>query len=134
MKKIAVFLIAMLTLISCKEKLNSNTTSAVTSKDAPQLRTFKGEFIYLADAAVLKVDNIMYSVEIDEKMHQLQTIIAPKKSNEFDMIEVIIKGEVKARPTGEEGWPHIITIKEIVKILDKTGDEPIQIKNAPATN
>ena len=131
MKKI-IFVIALSTaFISCKnseEKAPAETTPAVETESVidnegrPNI-LYKGEFIYLTDGAVLKGENFIFGVKLNEKAFELSKMVAPIKKDEFDMIPVIVKGIVEKNPAegaGETVWPEIITIKKIVEV----GKEP----------
>lgn len=97
-------------------------------------QTLKGEFIYLADAAVFKGDNFIYGVTLDEKMHELAQKVAPKKREEFDMIPVVINGIVQPKEKGAEGWDEIVTITEILEINEPTSEGSIKIEGDQASN
>lgn len=121
MKNLLLLAIAITAFISCKETPASNQVAA-------EFETLEGEFIYLADAAVLKGDTFIYGVTLDEKMHELATIIKPLQRDEFDMVPVIIKGELHSKAAGEEGWDEIVTIKEILEVKAPTGETPLKLE------
>ena len=130
MKKIILLTVLVLAMVSCKENAQTEENT-VAQKEQPteDMRTLKGEFIYLADAAVLNCGNKIYGVVIDAKMHELADQVAAKKNDEFDMVPVIIKGVVTPKTTTEEGWPEIVTIKEIVKVFEPTGESAVKIES-----
>ena len=97
-------------------------------------QTLKGEFIYLADAAVFKGDNFIYGVSLDDKMKELAGLVATKKRDEYDMVPVVINGVINPKPAGAEGWDEIVTIKEIIEINEPTGEGSIKIEGAQASN
>ena len=113
MKKITLLVALALLIFSCKNteekdpKLVSNETSD------SKISVYQGEFIYLADAAVLKGSNFIYGVTLDEMSVELAKQVEPVKKEEFDMVPVIVKGIVSKKPEGQEGWDEILTIKEI---------------------
>ncbi len=121
MKKIFLLLITTTVLIACKD-----TTTSV--KNTVNYDTLEGEFIYLDDAAVLKGDTFIYGVTLDDKMHELATIIKPLQRDEFDMVPVIIKGELHSKAAGEEGWDEIVTIKEILEVKAPVGEAPLKLE------
>ncbi|WP_405211092.1 hypothetical protein [Dokdonia sp. Asnod2-E02] len=121
MKKFLLLAIAITAFISCKETPASDQVAA-------EFETLEGEFIHLADAAVLKGDTFIYGVTLDEKMHELATIIKPLQRDEFDMVPVIIKGELHSKAAGEEGWDEIVTIKEILEVKAPTGETPLKLE------
>ncbi|MCH2490047.1 MAG: hypothetical protein MK211_07850 [Flavobacteriales bacterium] len=112
MRKLLLILVFSAVLWSCKETQNYD-----------ELPTYSGEYIYTEEGAVLKGNNYIYGVTLDETAKQLADSVAPIKKDEFDMIPVIVKGIVEKNPAegaGETVWPEIITIKKIVEV----GKEP----------
>lgn len=105
MKKAAVLIVLLLTVLSCKTENNDPV--------------YEGEFIYIADGAVLKGTNFIYGVTLDEMATTLAEKVSPVKENDYDMVPVTIKGKLGKNPlfveTGE-GWPEILTITEIVEV------------------
>lgn len=97
-------------------------------------QTIVGEFIYLSDAAVLKGDNFIYGVKIDQKTKELADLVASKQRDKFDMVPVTINGVIHPKPEGTEGWEEIITIKEILKIKEPTTEGSIKIEGAQTSN
>ncbi len=114
MRKIVFLLLPVLLFVSC----------ASENKD-PQ---YEGEFIYLADAAVLKGEDFIYGVTVDEKMQELADKVAPIKKEEYDMIPVIVKGKLTKKKEGEEGWDEILTITEIVEIGTTPSQPDVKIE------
>ena len=105
--KASLFTIILILFVSC------STSSKKESNDP----TFNGEFLYLADAAVLNTGSEIYGVVIDEKMHELHEFCSPFKRDEYDMIQVYVKGVVTDNPE-EEGWEKIIRITAIDSIAN----------------
>ncbi len=131
MKKIIVVLALSIVLFSCKnteEKATvENPEVEITEKNnAPKDILYKGDFIYIADAAVLKGSNFIYGVALDDMATELAKQVKPVQETEFDMVEVVVKGIISPKPEGQEGWDEIITIKEIVKV--STSPSKIDIK------
>ena len=79
---------------------------------------FYGEFLYLADAAVLNTGTEIYGVIIDEKMHALHDLCTTIKRDEYDMIPVYVKGAVETKQPDEEGWDKRIKITSIDSLLN----------------
>lgn len=79
---------------------------------------FYGEFLYLADAAVLNTGTEIYGVIIDDKMHELDNLCTPIKRDEYDMIPVYIKGKVEKKDPNEEGWENRIRITSIDSLVN----------------
>lgn len=79
-------------------------------------REIKGEFLYSADAAVIKGDSFIYGVEIDDKTMQLADSVKRYKKDEFDMVPVEIEGVLSEKEKGAEGWDTIVQIKKILSV------------------
>lgn len=118
MKKVFVLLVAVLALSSCKNK-----EAEKEPIDESLLVEIKAEYIYYADAAVLKGTNFIYGVTLDEKAEELAEKIEPVKLDEYDMVPVVVKGIVTPKPEGQEGWDEIFTIVEIISV-SKTPSKP----------
>tara|TARA_R110002072_G_scaffold85225_1_gene192978 strand:- start:58415 stop:58789 length:375 start_codon:yes stop_codon:yes gene_type:complete len=120
MKRIVLLFIVFATVtFSCKEKETERV-----SKD-PE---YAGEFIYTADAAVLKGSNFIYGVALDEMAEELAKRVKPVKRDEFDMVPVVVKGTLKNKEEGEEGWNEILTITEIVSVSDTPSEADVKIE------
>jgi hypothetical protein len=117
MKKSILILITVL-VTSCAQAPKKST-------DNPQ---FFGEFLYLADAAVLNTGTEIYGVVIDEKMQELHKLCTPIKRDEYDMISVYIKGIVEDN-TAEEGWEKLIRITDIDSLVNPVDKSIIKPNN-----
>jgi|GEM_PF-1246294 len=125
MRHLFSFILIAVVFISCKNQDTStdNTVPEIVEKKQPisidNKTTFKGEFIYAVDAAVLTTKSDMYAVRIDDKMHELQELAQPLKRSEYDMVNVILKGKLVPNPlkveTGE-GWDQMLIIEDILEI------------------
>lgn len=128
-----MIMILLVLLGSCKEEakqgemLEDNLTEEVL-QDTKGLTYLKGNFLYMADAAVLQTNNEIYGVVIDSMMHQLNDMVVKYKKEDTDMVPVEIKGRVIQKPEGEEGWDFRIEIKEIVKVSEPNKDQGDVIK------
>ncbi len=137
MKKIFILLLCLSVFTNCKndtkpgESTNENEVDIAgkTAKQNDGLTLLAGEFIYYADAAVLQVGSSVYGVVIDDKMHELYDMGKTYRKEATDGIAVQVRGKLKAKPEGEEGWPFNVEIKEIVsvKALDAKANEVIKI-------
>ncbi|MGB3774973.1 MAG: hypothetical protein WA951_06915 [Leeuwenhoekiella sp.] len=96
-----LFIVFTMLFISCDRKAND---------------TFEGDFIYIADAAVLKGKHFIYGVEIDSMAMKLAEQSEVFKKDDFDMVPVSIVGELHEKRAGVEGWDTIIKIKEIIAV------------------
>lgn len=93
----------------------------VVAKDS--ISTIEGEFIYLADAAVLKGRNFIYGVELDSVSLKLADSIESLKRDEFHMVPVKVRGKI-IQNSGREGWEELVQIKEILEI---SPDSPAEV-------
>ena len=127
MKKLLLLLVITMTVVACKNE------TPKTSND-PE---YQGEFIYVADGAVLKGDNFIYGITLDEMATELKEKVAPVKKDDFDMVPVVVKGKLGKKAEGTEGWDEILTITEIVSVSDTPSEADIKIedtKKADSTN
>lgn len=121
MKKGIVLMSAFLLLFSaCK----NNEKSQVEDN----LIEIRAEYIFLDDAAVLKGSDFIYGVKIDDMAKELATRVEPVKVEEYDMVPVIIMGIIEPKPENEEGWPEIVTIKEIVTVSDRPSQPDVKLE------
>ena len=124
---------------SCKQETKetpaTSETSEVTSTTTTSLssiRKLEGEFYYNDEASVFKGKTFIYGVQRDAMAEKLAEQTKPNMRDQYDMIPVIIKGEVQKNPAhvaGKEGWEEIVIIKEIVDVLEPTDDEAIKIES-----
>lgn len=122
MKKISSILVLcctiVLMLMSCKSDKNSEKTNFKQNDSlikADEYPTLTGEFIHVDTAAVLKVKNKLYGVKMDDIAKSVIKEAENIKTDDYDVINVIIKAEIN--PNNEtEGWEEIVTIKKLDKI------------------
>ncbi|WP_378186101.1 hypothetical protein ACE939_13395 [Aquimarina sp. W85] len=122
MKNLLLILFLSTILFSCKQEKKEQITENNV--------TVEGEFIYIADAAVIKGTDFIYGVELNEIMHTLAQKVAPLQREEYDMVPVVVKGIVKPNP--EEGWEEILEIKEIVEVKKPTSPLPTKVQSKDA--
>lgn len=137
MKKIILLFAVLVAFTSCKEDAKNEETTTV-EKESPKddYKTLRGEFIYLADAAVLNCGSKIYGVVIDEKMQELANQVAKKKKEDFDMVPVVVRGEIMANPAlkdGGEGWPEVVAIKEILKVMEPSPEGAVKIESGKSS-
>lgn len=134
MKKFAILFVLALVIISCKnetkEESSTKDTTAVesTENNNSSLKTIRGEFLFIDGAGVIMGTNFIYGVTLDEMTEELIKQASSKQRDKFDMVPVVIKGEVNPKPAGKDIWDEIVTIKEIVDVLPPKGEEPIKIE------
>ena len=129
MKKILLLLLFIATVVSCnntKKETEKETASAANEN----VRTYRGEFIYTDDAAVLKGNNFIDGVTIDDKSQELADKVSKVEKDDYDMVPVIITGVVSPNPKAEteEVWEEVVTIKEILYVSDKPAKSQVKIE------
>ena len=136
MKKTCILLLIVLLAVSCKNETVTTPETIVgedgiekTVKQNDGLTLLKGQFLYLADAAVLQTHREIYGVVIDEKMHELNEKAQPFKVENYDWVNVEIRGKISRKPEGEEGWDFRIKIEEILNVtaFENDGTDIIKI-------
>ena len=110
--------ILIFSIIACKsDSKNQDTESNLKQKTLEQAdsNTFKGEFIHVDSAAVLKGNDFIYGVKMDETSKQLIAEVNSLKKDDYDVIDVIVQGQIQKNTA--EGWDEIITITAIEKVF-----------------
>ena len=124
MKKIILITLISIVSFSCKEEIKtSKEKESKVALNSAEENLYRGDFIFLKDAAVLKGDNFIYGVSIDELSKQLAERVKEVKVSDFDMVPVAVKGKISQKQEGQEGWDEILTITEIVLV----GNSPSKI-------
>ncbi len=127
--KLLATLIGIFMLAACGDETKDEIEPTVPEVAQDSLTTIEAEFIYLADAAVLKGRSFIYGVELDSVSRELIEKVAPLKRDEFDMVPVVVRAKVIENP-GQEGWDEIAQIREILEIPERKTDSA----EAPALN
>jgi|AntDeeMinimDraft_5_1070356.scaffolds.fasta_scaffold05926_3 hypothetical protein len=99
----------------------------VKSKDV-----YHGEFIFTDTAAVLKGDSFIYGVKLDSLSRDLGEKIQPMMENQYQMVPVVVKGDLKKNQN--EGWDEILTIKKVLAVEKPKDDESIKITSKKDKN
>jgi len=116
MKKLFGLLILSLVLFSCQDEDRKELMDKTQTEKVPDsIQVLEGEFVYSADAAVMRGENFVYGVTLDSMSQVLSDKIAPLKSDDFEMIPVTIKAQIKPN-IGREGWEEMIEIIEIIEV------------------
>lgn len=114
-KLLSFFLLLSLVIISCKSENDSEKQPQ--NKDIEietSIKSFKGEFIHVDTAAVLKGNNFIYGVKMNEAAKEIITQVDNIKKDEYDIVNIEVTGELQ--PNDKEGWEEIIVIESIEKI------------------
>ena len=129
MKKIILITLISIVCFSCKKDIATNQEKeSKIELDSSEEKVYRGDFIFLEDAAVLKGDKFIYWVTIDDLSKQLADKVKLVKSSDFDMVPVAVKGNVSQKPEGQEGWDEILTITEIVVVGSKPSKIDVKIE------
>lgn len=133
MKKILLFILILIITFSCKNNAEKSSKKVDKSDTAaeivnPKDKIYRGDFIYLGDAAVLKGNKFIYGVTLDEMATELADKVKSVKESDFDMVPVAVKGSINRKPEGVEGWDEIITITEIVLVGSKPSKIDIKLE------
>ncbi|HET8887079.1 MAG TPA: hypothetical protein VFM70_12090 [Salinimicrobium sp.] len=105
MKKSIIVFALFLAFVGCKSEQEETIT-------------LNGEFIFVEDAAVLKGDDFIYGVVVDEKAKELAEKTKSYQKEKYDMIPVEVAAVIKENPN-KDGWEKIIEIKEIISVSDQ---------------
>ena len=93
--------------------------AACTTQPKSKTESITGEFLFYDNNAVLNTGSEIYGVVVDNKLHELYAEVAPIQKDSFDMVQVYIKGMISKNPN-TEGWPEVITIKDIDSVAPST--------------
>ena len=116
MKKLFGILLMSLILFSCQDEERKDLMDAPTQEKVPDsIQVLEGDFVYTADAAVIRGEDFVYGVTQDSMSQMLSDKIAPLKADDFEMIPVKVKAKIVPNPQ-QEGWEEVIEILEIVEI------------------
>ncbi|KQC32459.1 hypothetical protein AAU57_03265 [Nonlabens sp. YIK11] len=127
MRSLLLSLFCIGLLVGCKNESEPKSTKEnVLTYDEPR---YKGDFIYLADAAVLSTSDDIYAVKIDEKVTELASKAKEFQRTPYDMVQVVVTGELVPNPlkaeTGE-GWDQMLVIDKIIEVRKSKSSSVIQ--------
>lgn len=114
--KLLSFLIFIsVTILSCKSEADTEKESEKQNIEVVStLKSFKGEFIHVDTAAVLKGRDFIYGVKMNEIAKDIIKQVDTIKQDEYDIVNIEVKGEIQ--PNDKEGWEEIIVIESIEKV------------------
>jgi hypothetical protein len=127
-------------LQSCKDQATEETDNSrrltstklddnkVVVERESSSRSYRGEFLYVADAAVLKGEDFIYAVKLDSMSMALAERVKPIQESEFDMVKVIVSGTLEPKPADAEGWDEILTITQIHYVNDTPEKADIKLE------
>ena len=118
-KSLFALIIGMLMLNACATDSREDDVYKLEEQvEVDSIPTLHGEYMYLADAAVLKGDGFIYGVTIDSLSEELADRVRPLKQDDFDMVPVVVKAKI-SNNFGRQGWDEVIEIREILEIPEE---------------
>ena len=129
MKKMFLLIVLSIGIISCKnteEKKSDNSDTSIAATES--INSYRGDFLYFDDAAVLKGENFIYGVTVDDMSKELAKQVEAVKEEAYDMVPVFVKGYLKNKPLEAEGWDEILTITEIINVSSSPSKDEIKIE------
>lgn len=116
MKRFVGVILLVSVLFSCQNEDRKELLQQPEVNEVPDsLKVLTGDFVYGADAAVIRGEDFVYGVTIDSMSTLLSQKVAPFKSGDFDMIPVTVKARIYPNPS-QEGWDEVIEVREIIEI------------------
>jgi hypothetical protein len=134
MKKIILLLLLSAAVFSCKNSEENKETEEMTVENTEDLKAYKGDFIDSNGALVLMGTNFIYGVKRNEMSNQLSKQVEAVKKNDFDMVNVIVRGVVSKNTDGDSEWEELITINEIMRVSDKPSEVDIKFDQKEKQN
>lgn len=134
MKKIFLLVILSTVIFSCKNPEEKNTSEAAITENTENLETFKGDFIDSDGALVLMGSNFIYGVKRNKFSDELSKKVSAVKTNDLDMVGVMVKGTISENTDDDSDWEELITIKEIMKVNDTPSKVDIKLEESAKTN
>lgn len=135
MKKIILLLMLSIVTFSCKNSEEKNKESEeMTVENTENLKAYSGDYIDSNGALVLLGTNFIYGVKHNEMSDQLSKRVAAVKKNDFDMVNVIVRGTVSKNTDTDSEWEEVITIEEIMRVSDKPSEVDIKFDQQEKKN
>jgi len=135
MKKIILLLMLSVAVFSCKNSEEKNSeTSETTVENAETLPSYKGDFINANGAMVLMGNSFIYGVKHDAMADELSKKVAAVKTNELDMVNVTVQGEVSKNTDTSNEWEEEITITKILEVSSKPSEADIKLNETAKKN
>lgn len=128
MKKALLFLILASFVFACKNGEPKKDEAETIVEETSNLKTYQGEFIFTDEAAVFKGNSYIYGVKRNDMAQDLARRVAAVKTKDYDMVPVMVRGEVHKKAEGDDGWDEILTITEIITVSDTPSKNDIELK------
>ncbi len=134
MKKTILLLLLSAAVFSCKNSEENKKIEEVTVENAETLKAYTGDYIDSNGALVLMGTNFIYGVKRNEMSEQLSKQVAAVKKNDFDMVNVIVRGVVSKNTDSDSEWEEVITINEIMRVSEKPSEVDIKFDQKEKKN
>lgn len=121
-------------VISCKNSEEKNISEELITENVENLKTYKGDFINTDGALVLMGSTFIYGVKRNEVASDLSKRVSAVKTNDFDMVGVMVNGVVSKNTDSDSEWEEIITINEILKVNESPSEVDIKLQESAKTN
>lgn len=132
MNKTLWILLFVLIITGCnqgqnKDENKSDDLRKKVKKESDNWQRVSGDFITVDTAAVIKSRSQIYGVVLDSMGQVLNKRSKEIQKEEYEMIPVIIKGEIINNDV-ENQWEKLIEVKEIIRVSKSREDQqPKQI-------
>jgi hypothetical protein len=132
MNKTLWILLFVLIITGCnqgqnKDENKSDDLQKKVKKESDNWQRVSGDFITVDTAAVIKSRSQIYGVVLDSMGQVLNKRSKEIQKEEYEMIPVIIKGEIINNDV-ENQWEKLIEVKEIIRVSKSREDQqPKQI-------
>ena len=132
MNKTLWILLFVLIIAGCnqgqnKDENKSDDLQKKVKKESENWQRVSGDFITVDTAAVIKSRSQIYGVVLDSMGQVLNKRSKEIQKEEYEMIPVIIKGEIINNDV-ENQWEKLIEVKEIIRVSKSREDQqPKQI-------
>ncbi len=134
MKKIVLLSMLLAVVFSCKNSEEKNHEVEETTTENVEVKAYKGDYIDSNGALVLMGTNFIYGVKRNEMSEKLSQQVANVKKNDFDMVGVVVRGNISKNTDTDSEWEEVITITEIMRVSDKPSEADIKFEESAKNN
>ena len=134
MKKIVLLSLLLAVVFSCKNSEEKNHEVEETAAENVEVKAYKGDYIDSNGALVLMGTNFIYGVKRNEMSEKLSQQVANVKKNDFDMVGVVVRGNISKNTDTNSEWEEVITITEIMRVSDKPSEADIKFEESAKNN
>lgn len=134
MRKIVLLSMLLAVVLSCKNSEEKNHEVEETTTENVEVKAYKGDYIDSNGALVLMGTNFIYGVKRNEMSEKLSQQVANVKKNDFDMVGVVVRGNISKNTDTDSEWEEVITITEIMRVSDKPSEADIKFEESAKNN